>query len=173
MGTEKGLVEWKGKALIEYSIDCLLQVCETVVISSDKTCYRHLELQVVNDVIKNCGPMGGIYSCMKAISADLYVVLSCDVPNVPSDLLSDMIVELEDSRAIVATGKSSQPQPLIAVYSKNAIPVIEKELYNGKYKMMNLLALLDAKEFKLTEDLHYYHHRLLNNTNSPQDLNSL
>ncbi|MFA9371833.1 MAG: molybdenum cofactor guanylyltransferase [Labilibaculum antarcticum] len=173
MGTEKGLVKWKGKSLIEYSVDCLRNTCKNIVVSSNKDCYNYLSLPVVADEIKDCGPIGGIYSCMKAVKADYYLVLACDVPNVPFQLFDDLLLNIGNADAIFPTDKGERGQPLISVYKASCFKVIEEELLKGNYKMMKLLDLLTTKTFSVTEELTYFNPKMLSNANSLDDINFL
>ncbi|MCT4603376.1 MAG: molybdenum cofactor guanylyltransferase [Marinifilum sp.] len=173
MGTEKGLVQWKGKALIEYAVDCLRNICDSIIISSNKTCYNHLNFPVVKDEIANCGPIGGIYSCMKNIRADYYFIVSCDVPNVPADLFNDLFRNIGDSDLIYAVDESGKKQPLVAVYSFACLPIIEEQLLKGNFKMMKLLDLIQHKEFYVSAKLKYFTPNMLSNANSPDELQKL
>ncbi len=173
MGTEKGLVKWKGKSLIEYSVDCLRNNCKSVVVSSNKDCYNYLELPVVADEIEDCGPIGGIYSCMKAVKADYYLVLACDVPNVPFQLFDDLLSFIGDADVIFPIDNDERWQPLISVYKASCFKVIEEELLKRNYKMMKLLNLLNVKTFSITNELTYFNSKMLSNANSLQDINSL
>jgi len=173
MGSEKGLVDWNGKPLIEYSIDCLKGVCNKIVISSNKDCYNYLNLPVIADEIKDCGPIGGIFSCMNNIKADLYLVISCDVPYVPTQLYADLLENIKDADLIYPIEKDGRKQPLISVYTRTCLPVIKGELLVGNYKMMKLLSLLKEKAFKLSPQLSYYNPKLLSNANTPDDINQL
>lgn len=173
MGTEKGLVEHKGKRLIEYPIEALQAICDQLVISSNKDCYSYLNIPVVADEIKDCGPIGGIYSCMKAIKSDFYAVISCDVPNVPEQLFLDMLSNIMDANFICPIDDTDRRQPLISIFNSSCLPIIEKELLSGNYKMMELLDLLNGKSFIIAHELAYYSSKLFLNANSPKDINAL
>ncbi|WP_282013775.1 molybdenum cofactor guanylyltransferase [Marinifilum flexuosum] len=173
MGTEKGLVKWQSKALIEYSVKCLNSICNNIVISSNNEDYNYLNLPVIKDEIANCGPLGGIYSCMKNISADYYYVISCDVPNVPTELFKDLFKNIREADLIYAVDSKGKKQPLVAIYKRSCFLTIESELLNGNYKMMKLLEKIKAKEYLVTQDLKYYRDNILSNANSPEDLNNL
>lgn len=173
MGTEKGLVKHKGKALIEYSIEALLPICDQLVISSNKDCYDYLNLPVIADELKECGPIGGIYSCMHSVKSDIYLVLSCDVPNVLSELFKDLLNEIGEENLICPIDGNGRRQPLIAAYSSSCFPIIESELIKGNFKMMKLIDLLNPRLFSITDELSYYTSKLLSNVNSPIDIRSL
>jgi len=170
MGTEKGLVKWNNKALIEYAIAAISPFCDQVIISSNKDCYSYLNLPVVEDFIPDCGPLGGIYSVMKKHVADIYIVVSCDVPYMKSELYFDLLSNLDFNDAIVPVDESGRKQPLTAVYGKNSFLTLERELQTGHFKMMKLLDLLEVEYYEITNNLPYYSPNLFLNANSLEDL---
>lgn len=170
MGTEKGLVKYKEKPLIEYSTEALQPICDQLVISSNKDCYNYLNLPVIDDEIKECGPIGGIYSSMKAFPSDIYLVVSCDIPNITTDLFSDMLVQLLNNDSVIPIDLNGKNQPLAACYTKNCFPIFESELKNGRLKMMKLLAKLNVQYFNIKDYLNRYPANIFFNTNSPEDL---
>jgi molybdopterin-guanine dinucleotide biosynthesis protein A len=173
MGSEKGLVKWKEKPLIEYSLEAIQALCDTIVISSNKNCYDYLALPVVEDVVKGCGPIGGIYSCMNVYPADYYLVVSCDVPGVNNGLFNDLLNEIGDSKAIVPIDENKKVQPLVAVYSKNSHAIIKDEFLSGHLKMMKLLDKLSCKYLSVDIRKPYFIPGMFVNANSPRDLESL
>ena len=173
MGIEKGLVKWKGKSLIEYSLEAIQELCDEVVISSNKECYNYLGLPVVEDEIKDCGPIGGIYSCMNSVSADYYLVISCDVPGVVSELFMELLNEIGNEHAIVPIDERKKVQPLVAVYSKSCKTVIKEEFHAGHLKMMKLLDKLSCKYLVVDKRKPYFASGMFVNANSPDDLESL
>ncbi|WP_421919955.1 molybdenum cofactor guanylyltransferase [Marinifilum sp.] len=173
MGTEKGLVEWKGKALIEYSVDCLKNICDELLVSSNSDFYHYLNFRVIKDEIMNCGPIGGIYSCMKEVKADYYFVISCDVPNVTSSLYQDLLKNIGTSDLIYAVDEFGKKQPLVSIFKSTSFSVIEKELVKGNYKMMKLLSLIPHVEFNVLKGLDYYSPTILSNVNSADELRNL
>lgn len=169
MGTEKGMVNHRGKRLIEYSIDALKPVCDQLIISSNKDCYSYLNIPIVPDEIKNCGPIGGIYSCMKKFPSDRYIILSCDVPNITSVLFSDLLVHLDNFDAVIPIDVNGRKQPLAACYSSSSFPIIATELKNNRFKMMSLLSLFNVQYFSLLGK-EIYSNKLFLNANYPNDL---
>jgi molybdopterin-guanine dinucleotide biosynthesis protein A len=165
MGTEKGLVKYKGKALIEYSISALRSVCDELVISSGNDCYAYLGIPIVSDEIENCGPIGGIYSCMKAIPSDIYLVISCDVPHITSHLFTELLDILDENEAVVPLDDKGKNQPLVACYSSNCLPVFQKELVEGRLMMMKLLSKLNVIYYPVSTS-----ENLFFNANTPDDL---
>ncbi len=169
MGQEKGFVKYKGKALIEYAIEALKPLCNELVISTANVDYAYLGLPMIADEIPDCGPIGGISTCMKAIEADIYLVISCDVPNVPTQLFSDLLTQL-DGNAVIPIDETGRKQPLAACYASSALSFFDKALRSNDLKMMNLLSILDPTYFTPPSNLAYYQSNIFSNLNSLDDI---
>lgn len=169
MGQEKGLVEYKGKALIEYSIDTLKPLCHELVISTANNAYSYLALPMVADEIPDCGPIGGISACMNAVEGDIYLVISCDVPHVPSQLFADLLEQLK-GHAIIPIDETGRKQPLAACYASSVSNYFHEALKSDQLKMMNLLSKIDPLYFKPSQNLDYYYPNLFSNLNTIGDI---
>lgn len=88
MGKDKGLCDFKGKALVSYAIETLRPLCGNLMISANyfPEKYAEFDLPVIADEVKNIGPMGGILSCLKQSHTQHNLVLSCDTPFVTTDV---------------------------------------------------------------------------------------
>ena len=169
MGQEKGLVKYHGKALIEYAIETLKPLCHEMVISTANDDYSYLGLLMIADEIPDCGPIGGISTCMKAVEADVYLVISCDTPRVPTALFVDLLVELNGD-AIIPIDETGGKQPLVACYASSASDFFHEALKSGHLKMMSLLSKMDPLYYKLSPNHDYYQLDLFTNLNCMGDI---
>jgi molybdopterin-guanine dinucleotide biosynthesis protein A len=169
MGQEKGLVKYKGKALIEYAIETIKPLCDELVISTANDEYAYLGLPMIADLIPDCGPIGGISTCMKAINADVYLVISCDVPHVPTELFSDLLLQL-NGNAVIPIDEAGRKQPLSACYTSSSSIFFDDALKSGHLKMMCLLAKIEPLYFKPSIDSDYYQSNIFSNLNSKDDM---
>jgi len=169
MGQEKGLVQFQGKALIEYAIATLKPLCHELVISTANDNYSYLALPLIADEIPDCGPIGGISTCMKAIEADIYLVISCDVPHVPSQLFVDLLRQLKGN-AIIPIDETGRKQPLAACYATSASGYFHEALESGHLKMMSLLSKMNPLYFTPSPNLDYYQPNLFSNLNTMGDI---
>ncbi|HSO89343.1 MAG TPA: molybdenum cofactor guanylyltransferase, partial [Draconibacterium sp.] len=78
MGTDKALLQIKGKTLLERAVEICNPVCNAILISSNNPEHEKYGYQIYPDEIKNCGPLGGIYSCLKKSDTDWNFILSVD-----------------------------------------------------------------------------------------------
>ena len=64
MGTDKGIISFNGKAMVQYSIDKANQLSDRVTIISNNLAYKEFGVSVVKDIVPNIGPIGGVYTCL-------------------------------------------------------------------------------------------------------------
>ncbi|WP_321368669.1 molybdenum cofactor guanylyltransferase [uncultured Draconibacterium sp.] len=168
MGTDKALLEIEGKTLLERAISLCKPFSSELLISSNHKSHTSFGYRVVEDEIKNCGPMGGIYSCLKQSDNAWNLVLSVDAAYINDNFLEFLISNAGDFDAVVPfTEKGAEP--LIALYNKSICPAMEKKLQAGDYRVQNLLRESNTKWLdsgKLLEE----NKRLFTNLNRPEDL---
>ncbi|PLX11032.1 MAG: hypothetical protein C0598_09045, partial [Marinilabiliales bacterium] len=74
-----------------------------------------------------------------------------------------------DYTAVVPVHDDNKLEPLCAVYSRNSLKTIEKQIWKEDYKLMNLLNTINIKKLIMDEwdrfDMNYFR-----NFNSPKDL---
>ena len=81
MGTEKGLMPFRGKPMIRHIIDLLQSLdINPIQIITQHGAYEQFELPCYPDLIQNKGPLGGIYSGLVHSTATKNLVLGCDMP---------------------------------------------------------------------------------------------
>lgn len=168
MGQEKGLVKYRSKALIEYAIDTLKPLCHEMVISTANNDYTYLGLPLIADEIPDCGPIGGISTCIKAVEADIYLVISCDTPHLPTQLFTDLVAQLKD-KAIIPIDETGRKQPLTACYASSASSFFHEALESRELKMMSLLLKMKPLYFRPSIDSSYYQSNIFSNLNSKDD----
>lgn len=168
MGTDKALLEVDGTPLLEKAINLCKHTCDEIIISSNNIKHQKFAYPVVADEIKDCGPIGGILSCLKKSKTDWNFVISVDAAFVEPDFLQTLFSEFDEFDAIVPLTKKGK-EPLIALYNKRCLPVMEQKLQAGDYKMHNLLHSVKTKFVDSSVWLEKYP-RLFHNLNRPGDL---
>lgn len=168
MGTDKALLEVNGISLLDRAITTCEKICDSILISSNRFEHQHFDYPVVADEIKDCGPIGGIYSCLKKSETYWNMVLSVDSPFVEPEFLKFLMTKCGDGEAVVSFHDRGK-EPLIAFYSKTCQAKIEQQIQSGNYKMHQLIELLDAQLIDVQPWLNK-HPNLLRNLNHPDDL---
>ncbi len=94
---------------------------------------------MVSDDEPNCGPMGGLKSCLRRIRHDSALVLPIDVPLITTQLLTALLTEHEKKEApITIVSHQGKIEPLIGVYDRSLLPEMERLLKDKRYSLRAL-----------------------------------
>ncbi len=83
MGTDKALLPFKDKCLIEYIVDNFSPYFDKIYLSVKvRGSYSHLNMNIreIPDIYREAGPLGGILSSLTMISEDRAFFMSVDTP---------------------------------------------------------------------------------------------
>jgi molybdopterin-guanine dinucleotide biosynthesis protein A len=168
MGEDKGLMTLFGKPMITYVIDAVKEVSTNITIITNNKKYAIFGYPLVKDVIPEKGPLGGIYSGLKASPYEYNIVLSCDIPYIKPALLKYLLLQSEEFDITIAK-HLDRFHPLIGIYSKNCLPVISSNLVKGKLKLTALFDELDTNVIETDE----FDEIGFRNLNTKQDIHPL
>ncbi len=171
MGTDKGLMTFQGKRLVEYAIELLQPFCSEIIISTNQAGYEGFGFKTVSDVYRDCGPVGGLHAALSESNYDYNLIVSCDVPFVEPDLLHIVLAETEGFDAVVPVHRGGI-EPLVAVYRKEMASFFENQLIEKNYKMQRIIQSCNLNLVNV-EHLVDKHPRLFYNLNRPEELSQL
>ena len=172
MGKDKGLCQFNGKALVEYAIETLKPLCGQMMISANHfpEKYKQFGIPVVSDEIRNIGPMGGIYTCLKHSTTRHNLVLSCDTPFVGTILLSHLLRHINKEQVVAPAHHAFLVEPLSAYYATNVLDDIKQAINLGDYKLINLFKKVRFKTVQTGKLLPFQSGYSFLNINRPEDL---
>jgi molybdopterin-guanine dinucleotide biosynthesis protein A len=140
LGRDKAFLRLDGSTLIERIVDTVAQVSEEVtIVVNDIDAYEGLDARVVTDVYPGKGALGGIFSGLRAASAQHALVVACDMPFLNISLLRYMR-ELSQEYDIVIPRLGILTEPLHAIYSRVCLPAIERQLRAENLRIANFFA---------------------------------
>lgn len=140
MGRDKRFIEYGGRSLISIAVGRLRNlVDELLIVTAQPEDLGIDDATVVADVSYGNGPLMGIYSGLIKTNNSYVVVNPVDTPNIPEEFLEFMI-NISCGYDVVMPRWGNRLEPLIAVYSRNAIPVIERIITDGSKPAPHLLA---------------------------------
>ena len=168
MGKDKALLQFEGNNLLDRAVDLCRTLCDEILISSDSAAHEINGLRRIADEQKDCGPMGGIYSCLKQSANEWNLVLSVDAPYVEPDFVRFLQKNTDEFEAVVPV-HANKKEPLIALYKRNTLPVFEYLLDEGNYKMHFLLKKIKTNFVDADGWVDEYP-KLFRNLNFPEDL---
>lgn len=172
MGKDKGFCELENKPLVAYSIDILAPISSQIIIGANDDIYNNLGFGVIKDEIKNIGPIGGIYSCLKSSQTADNIIISCDMPLIPSELI-EYILSAKAGYDVVIPIFRGFPEPLCAYYNKSIVPNLLVTIETKNYKLQDVLRNFKTNFLQINAQLSFYHENLFANINSPQDLQEI
>jgi molybdopterin-guanine dinucleotide biosynthesis protein A len=165
MGQDKASYIYRGKPLMDYSLDVLKAVSKTQIIVSKDKRHTRQNTTMIPDVIENAGPLCGIYSALDFIDEDYAIVLACDTPYVGTDVINTMISSI-DSYSIVIAKHNGRVHPTIGIYKQSIHKQLGDFLNNGNRKMMDFIESQDYT----TVDFSYMDEKIFRNINSARDV---
>jgi molybdopterin-guanine dinucleotide biosynthesis protein A len=139
-GCDKGLVEFRGRALIELVLDRVAPQVSDIVISANRNLprYQSYGYPVVPDSIDGfTGPLAGIASALPKCRHDWVLVTPCDMPHLPDNL----VTSLRDGRynePLVAVAVDDRLQ-LVFLLQRDLLSSINTFLQSGQSRVMTWL----------------------------------
>ncbi len=118
-GNDKGLVELNSQPMIKYAIDRIKPQVDRIMINANRNLTRYAEFgyPIISDEKTDyLGPLAGMIAALKNTQADYLLVVPCDCPLLPTNLVSRMLekIESEDAELTIASnGISEQPVILL------------------------------------------------------------
>lgn len=154
MGCPKPFLEIGGKRMIDIVLWKLRQIfTEVIIITDKKSTFFNQDCRVIEDVIKDCGPLGGIYTGLSEIDSSAAFFTACDMPNLHNELILRLIDSTDLKRYECTIPKHPGGiEPLHAVYSRQVLPKVEKILSSGKLSLREVLANCRCKYVDVDEN---------------------
>lgn len=141
LGRDKASEMLLGSSLLQHVVSRLEGlVTEAVIVRAQEQVLTAIEapmpLRVVEDVYAGSGPLGGIYSGLRAIATPGALTVACDMPLLQPALLSQLLALATDEYdAVVPTNDMYLPEPLCAVYTKACLDAVESQIGDGALKV--------------------------------------
>ncbi len=116
-----------------------------VVVGGDEPLLSALGLPVVPDPHPDEGPLGGILTAFAATSADLVVVMACDMPGVGPEVPAALVAALAEApdAGVAVAVVGDREQPLTACWRRSsALPVLRSAFAAGERAPRSVLPML-------------------------------
>ena len=141
MGSNKAELMFEGKTFTQVLLEKAQKMgMEHIVISG----YEEEGFLTVWDIYPEMGPLGGLHACMNAIETPYCLVLPVDVPQIPVELLEDLIDFHETStekQLPVLLKHGDRRENLIGIYPAEMKNFIEERI---KAKRVSAHSMLDT-----------------------------
>lgn len=118
-GVDKGLVEFRGRPLVRWTLDALRPQVDEVLISANRNLdqYAALGVRIVSDDAGgHPGPFAGIVRLLEAVDHDWLLCVPCDALRLPLDLAAHLhACAVEHAAEIVALHDGAELHPLFCL----------------------------------------------------------
>jgi molybdopterin-guanine dinucleotide biosynthesis protein A len=141
MGFDKSDILINGVPLIKITYENLMEEFEEVILVADKKDkFSNCDYKVVEDVYKECGPLGGIYSGLINSSSSYSFVIACDMPFISRGYIKYMksIMKIEQPDCVVSL-KNGFIEPFYSLFKRDMAGNIEKSLASSRYKTSEVI----------------------------------
>src|SRR4029077_4226035 len=171
MGQDKAALSLNGRTLLEHALAALRCVCRDVAILGKYELYGTLA-PVYEDIFPGCGPLGGIHAALSNSQTQYNIIIAVDTPFIMPEFLSYLVERAITSGAVVTTPEiDDYTQPLCTVYSLDFLPIAERALGSGSYKIVPLFPrdkTLVVREAELRRFA--FATEMFENLNTPEDM---
>lgn len=170
-GKEKLYLQYEGKYLALRTMEALDMLENHYISVADIPKIRIRNAQWITDLYKDEGPLGGILSGLLQCPEKALFVVPCDMFGLERNLAERMIqAYIRKGKPVFLKGREEM-SPFPGIYTKEMIPVIERQRMSKNYRMRSLFVTEEAKEYIYldgTEEL-----SMLVNINTEEDYQKL
>jgi molybdenum cofactor guanylyltransferase len=170
MGTEKGLIMFKGKRFVEHVIDAVKNETSRVSIVSNTEQYDYLGLKTYSDLVSDRGPLAGIYTGLTHATHPYALFVSCDLPLIDRQLIRFLRKNMGGD--VLAPVHDSVAEPLCAIYSRRCVRIIGGLVKHNRLSITAALRLFDTRYIDVTAE-DFYQPDMLTSINTPLQLEKL
>ncbi|MDW8801961.1 molybdenum cofactor guanylyltransferase [Clostridium sp. A1-XYC3] len=141
MGFDKSKLKLGNKLLLEIVAEKLEGLFEEVLLVAErKDKFVGLKYTVLEDLKKEYGPAGGIYTGLKHASSQYVFFLACDMPIVNIEYIESMMENLRhnDYDGVIPR-RNNWVEPLHAFYSQSLIGDFEKGIMENNLVLYDII----------------------------------
>lgn len=145
MGSDKGFLDLSGQCFIEHIIRTIEPLVHQIIIVSNNSDYDIFNQKRVDDMIKDAGPLAGLYSGLFHSETEINLVLSCDVPFINNIVLNKLIQAFDGETEVIQIQSQGKTMPLIAIYKRECFHLFLSLLQSGERRLRFAVSQLNSK----------------------------
>jgi len=133
---DKGLIELRGQPLVAHVINAIQHQVDDIVISANRNLelYRQFSSNVIPDTSGQHGPLSGIAAALPVCRHEQVLVVPCDMPYLPENLLVTLQTHIEQHDITIADVQHHLQ--LVFLMRKLLLPSVQEHISTGKHKLM-------------------------------------
>lgn len=171
MGQNKALLKLNDRRFIDHISEELSSFSQVLISAAKKGVYEDTGLEIVYDEHREIGPMEGIYQLLRAAKEEYVFICAADMPFIKKELVSYMCEFISSDYDCYVVMDEDHIHPLCAIYSKSTLGIIEKQISDGNYRLMNILNNVRTKYIRLNYTC--FDKKVVKNVNTRQEYKRL
>jgi molybdopterin-guanine dinucleotide biosynthesis protein A len=136
-GVDKGLLEYKNRALIEHVINTVSPQIDDLIISANRNIkkYEQYTDKVISDESEQyLGPLAGINAALPHCDHNRVLITPCDTPFLPDDIIARFLSD--DCEADLYIAESDNKLQPVMLMHKKLHESISRSLKQGQLRLM-------------------------------------
>lgn len=167
-GRDKGLIEWRGKLLVQHTLERLAPQATRILISANRNLDRYAGFGypvVVDAETGYPGPLAGLLAGLAATERPWLLSVPCDCPNLPLDLAERLFQAAQQARTSVAVASTHDGlQPTFQLCHQDCLTALRAFLASGERRVSAWCRQQNACVVRFPDA------RMFDNLNTPEAL---
>lgn len=133
-GRDKGLVAYRGRALVDLAIERLAPQTGELLISANRNLeeYAQRGCRIVTDTLPDFqGPLAGVLAGLQAAQHEWVLTVPCDMPHLPQDLAARLMAAARDNMIVVAED-GTRTHPAVMLIHTSQMQSLAAYLQDGR-----------------------------------------
>lgn len=144
---------------------------EVLIVVNDPQAFAEWDMTIVTDIIPTRCALAGIHAGLFYARYPMAYFTACDAPFVNPKVIEYIVENADPKYDVILPRTEKGIETLSAVYSKECIPLIEKNLENNIYMIKKFFRKKKVKEIPIEKFRQWDPQmRFIFNINTPQDL---
>lgn len=169
MGTDKGFVHFKNRSFTDWCLEAVSQITREIHLVTGEKKYAQFGYPLLEDIYKEKGPVGGIYTALENSATHWNLILSCDLPGITGSLLTNLVTRKPENVSVAFLSNEKNDYPLVGMYHKDCKKVFSEAIQENELKLMKIIKKMDYARIEVQAS----ENNNLNNINTPQELDNL
>jgi len=174
-GENKAFLKIEGIFIIERSLNILKDIFpEIIIVTNFVQEYERYKKDccVISDLIRDIGPLGGIYSALAQTTKEAVFFVACDMPFLHNELIRQQLEHFKTKNCNALVPKiGSSIEPLHAIYKKDLADDIHRFIKdNGNYSLRSFLKTVNVCYWNLKDTS--LNSKIFKNINTKEDVYS-
>jgi molybdopterin-guanine dinucleotide biosynthesis protein A len=152
-GRDKALLEVSGGPLFLRVAGAVRAAVGDAVLVGSPEKYGGLGVRVIPDAVAGVGPLGGILAALDDSTHKWNLITACDMPAIRADFLRFLLERATEYTGdlVLPLNRDGMPEPLCAVYHRQAAVTIRKSIEAGALKITRAFVGLKVLEIRAEE----------------------